>query len=276
MLAVLAVLASGCRAEPSATGKPPSRIVSINACADQLLLALANPGQIVALSRYARDISMSAYVARAARYQVIGGSAEEVLVRKPDLVLAGSFTRRVTRRRLHAFGIRIETLKPARTLEDVRTLIRKTAKLIGQPERGRRIVNEVDRAIAQLSRRARGLTALNFQRRGYVAGTGTLLDDLLARAGVKNGAVQLGIRRVGRTTLEHVIKLKPDVLIVGERMVRAQDQGSALLLHPVLAKVIPPERRIVIPSRFTICGGPQNIEALRLLDAAFARLGQGR
>ena len=37
----------------------PRRIVSFNQCADQLVLALADPGQIVGLSPYAADPSLS-------------------------------------------------------------------------------------------------------------------------------------------------------------------------------------------------------------------------
>src|SRR5262249_40951345 len=47
---------------------------------------------------------------------------------------------------------------------------------------------------------------------------------------------------------------------------RAEDQGSALLSHPVLAELYPPEKRIVLPDRLTVCGGPT-------LPAAFDWLG---
>lgn len=250
----------------------PSRIVSINACADQLLLALANPSQIAALTHYADDPTMSAYREQARPFRKIDGAAEQVLKLKPDLVLAGSFTRRTTRERLADFGIRVETLKPARNLEGVRELILSVANAIGQPERGRQRIAELDAALDAGRSDASGLTALNLQRRGFVAGAGTLLDDLLRRLGVANAAEKLGIAQVGRTTLEHVVKLDPDVLIVSDGIDRAEDQGAALLLHPGLAGVVTQERRLVLPSRYIVCGGPQNIEALRILRSEFAKV----
>src|SRR5690606_39297055 len=57
----------------------PRRIVSINACADQLLLALADRQQILALTHYARDPNMSFYADRAQGLPTIRGDAEQVL-----------------------------------------------------------------------------------------------------------------------------------------------------------------------------------------------------
>ncbi|MEM9027053.1 MAG: ABC transporter substrate-binding protein [Pseudomonadota bacterium] len=250
----------------------PQRIVSINACADQLLLALADPKQIAALTRYSSNPMMSAYRQRAKRFRQIAGTAEEVLKLKPDLVLAGAFTRRATRVRLAAFGIPLETLRPARSLRDARDLIARVAALTGQRERGIKALAELDAAVQSVRALSQGLTALNLQRRGFTAGAGTLLDDLLRQLGVANAARDLGVRRVGRTTLEHVVKLQPDVLIVSDTAGNAEDQGAAILLHPALRRVVPDARRVVLPARFVICGGPQNSMALRVLEDSFARI----
>ena len=257
----------GQRAPPG----PPKRIVSINACADQLLLALADAGQIVALTRYASDPSMSSFVATANRFRQIDGAAEEVLKLSPDLVLAGRFTRRATRLRLTQLGLQVKTLKPARTLDDVRSLIRETAAIVGHPARGDAALAALDGAVRRAGAVAQGLTALNLQRRGFVAGSGTLLDAMLSHVGVANAARQLGLSSVRRTTLEHIVKLKPEVLIVSEGAARAEDQGAAMLLHPAIMRVVPPDRRVLLPSRTVICGGPQNAEALDILRAAFAQ-----
>ncbi len=54
---------------PSATTQavPLPRIASMNVCTDQLLLALADPPQILGLSRYARDPAQSLGAAEARR-----------------------------------------------------------------------------------------------------------------------------------------------------------------------------------------------------------------
>ncbi len=60
----------------AAEADAPRRVVSFNLCADQLLLALADPGQIVALSRFSRDPGMSAAARKARSFPVASGGIE--------------------------------------------------------------------------------------------------------------------------------------------------------------------------------------------------------
>ncbi|WP_204320163.1 hypothetical protein, partial [Klebsiella oxytoca] len=53
-----------------AVAAAPRRVVSFNLCADQLVLALADPGQIAALSPYARNPAISAAAAAAGGFPV--------------------------------------------------------------------------------------------------------------------------------------------------------------------------------------------------------------
>src|SRR5690606_25370649 len=72
-------------AAPPALARP-ERVMSLDYCADQYVLALADPGQILALSRDAE--SERSYHAAAARgYPKTGGDAEEIVTAGPDLVV---------------------------------------------------------------------------------------------------------------------------------------------------------------------------------------------
>ncbi|RLA20277.1 MAG: ABC transporter substrate-binding protein, partial [Gammaproteobacteria bacterium] len=72
----------------------PQRIVSLNLCADQLLLQLAEPKAIASLTHLAADPELSYLAEEATNYPLNYGSAEEILQLDPDLILAGSFTAR--------------------------------------------------------------------------------------------------------------------------------------------------------------------------------------
>src|SRR4051812_14583616 len=63
-----------------ASAAPLPRIVSMNVCTDQGLLALADPGQILGLSRFSRDAWVAGDIRR---YPRLSGGAEDVLVLKP-------------------------------------------------------------------------------------------------------------------------------------------------------------------------------------------------
>src|SRR5258708_21845588 len=73
------------------------RIVSMNVCTDQLLIPLADPQQILGLSRYSRDAWQSFAAANARHYPILSGGAEDVLVLRPDVVVASLFDTRATR-----------------------------------------------------------------------------------------------------------------------------------------------------------------------------------
>ena len=48
--------------------------------------------------------------------------------------------------------------------------------------------------------------------------------------------------------------------------------GRAFLLHPVLARLYPPDKRIVLPERLTVCGGAMLADALDALTAELQRV----
>lgn len=250
----------------------PRRVVSINACTDQLLLALGDRAQIAGLSFNAADTTFSYYAERARGIALIRGSAEEVLKLKPDLVLGSSFTSRATRERLVAFNQRLELLPLAQTVDDVRALTLKVARLLGHPERGEAAVKRIDDQLKGAKRVANEISALNLQQRGYVSGGGTLLDDVLGRLNVSNAARDMAVSDIGRAHLEAIVKFQPDVLIVFGRARSARDQSNAVLFHPVLDRVFPAERRVVLASNLILCGGPQIADAIAQLAGVFAKV----
>ena len=75
-------------------------------------------------------------------------------------------------------------------------------------------------------------------------------------------------------SLEAIVNLKPDLLLLSDGGEGAEDQGKAFLLHPALQRLYPPEKRIVVPERLTVCGGPMLSEALDRLTAELARAGR--
>ncbi len=265
-------------AGPVRADDPPKRIVSLNMCADQLLLALADPDQIAALSRYARDPRLNALAAAAAPYPAAPPAAEAVLMLTPDLVLAGGFTPPATRDLLAGQGVRLVDVGSVETLPAAREQIRTVAALVGHPDRGEALVEQIDTTLsaAEAAVHGDGRTALYLQRRGFVSGTRTLIGDLLARLGFRSAADRFDVASVGAVSLERLVASPPDVLIVGARDRVAEDQGTALLAHPALARVTRPETVVEFPEVLSICAGPVLPSAITTLAAGLAALSRDR
>jgi iron complex transport system substrate-binding protein len=92
-----ALIIFGCLDLHAAAPANLPRIASINLCTDQLLMTLADPPQILGLSPYSRDPVRSWAAAQANSFPRLSGTAEDVLMLQPDVVVAGRFTKLATR-----------------------------------------------------------------------------------------------------------------------------------------------------------------------------------
>ncbi len=269
----LAAPAGTAASQEAATGPEPRRIVSINACADQLLLTLADPDQIASLSNYATDRTLSYYADVARGFPHNANSAESVIAYEPDLILAGRNTRGATRALLKQLGYRVLEIETVRSLDAAMAQVREIATLLGHPERGELLAQLIDVSRAQARRQQQpGPTAAVLQRRGYVTGGDTVVADLIATVGLVDHGGALGGNRGGYISLEELVMTPPDLLILDGAEQRAEDQGTALLQHPALQALFPASRRIELPARLTVCGGPSLPEAIRYFSGEVRRV----
>jgi iron complex transport system substrate-binding protein len=237
----------------------PRRIVSLNLCADQYLLALADPGQIAALGRFARDPAMSFAAGKARAFPVTRGNAEDVLLLRPDLILVGLGYRSDTLAAIGGRGIRIVELPPASSYGEIVAQVRMVAREIGHPARGEALIRRMDAGLAAIPRLRTARIAAYYQRRGYLTGTGTLVDEMMRRVGLRNLAASLDRPVLSRLSVEEMVAARPDYLIVENR--RVVDRGTEMLRHPALAAI----PRIYLPEAWTVCGGPSYPFAVRRL-----------
>src|SRR6266436_4254878 len=250
------------------------RIASMNVCTDQLLISLADPEQILGLSRYSRDRLESWAADDAHRYRILSGGAEDILVLRPDVVVASLFDKRSTRELLKQKGLRLAEFAVPRKLEEAKAQIRQMGEIAGHPDRAAGEIARLDAAIARARRVVveKHYSVLPLSRRGWVSGRDSLVSSLLAETGLSNAAGDLGVGAGGFASLEAVVNAKPDFLLVSDAGDRAEDDGHAFLLHPALERFYPPQKRIVIPDRLTVCGGVMLAEALDVLVKELKRV----
>lgn len=282
------MLAALCAGPAPASGEEiPRRIASFNVCADQLVVALADPGQIAGLSPYAADPALSVVAEAARAFPRLDWQAEATIALQPDLVLIGPNDRSASRRILAAQNLRVVEVGFVADLEAARNQIRDVAALLGHPDRGTVLLAKLDAARdrlaahTRLAARARlaahgqlpQQTALVIERGGYMQGPSSLVAALLAEAGLKPppGAPS---GYGGFVPLEKLLLLKPDLIFLKDPPHEATDQGAVYLTHPALRALYPPERRIALPTRYAICGGPALVAAFDYLTDALAAAGQ--
>ena len=165
----------------------PRRIVSLDYCADQFVLALADRDQIAALSRGAhRDDSY--YRGRAVGIRQTRATLEEVLALRPDLVVrnwGGPWDAAAVYAR---FDVPVLQVGDTPSFEAAREDVLDAAQTIGRSARGEALVRDLDLRLARLRAQApeRPPAVMYLSAGGGVAGAGTLMDAVIAAAGGRN------------------------------------------------------------------------------------------
>jgi iron complex transport system substrate-binding protein len=253
MLRAAFLLAVAAASGATAEGALPSRVVSMNLCTDQLAMMLAEPGQLVSVSRIARDPVSSALWAEAAGWPEHGGGAEEIHLLRPDLVLAGDYDPAATVALLRRLGIRVEVFGIEESFADIRANMRRMGALLGTEARAEALITEMDRRLdAPPSEGPRPRAALYYSN-GYTSGAGTLANEVLEAAGYSNVAVDLGIRGMARLPLEVLVMDAPDLLVTGQDYA-APALAQGILEHPAI-RTIGAERATVADNLWS-CGTP--------------------
>ena len=245
-----------------ACAQPPVRgggIVSVNPCADAMLVRLVAPERIAAISHYSRDAGATSIpLAVARRFRATSGTAEEVVALRPDLVLASTFTPPATRAAFARAGLRTLYFDSPTTVAASRAQVIEVAAAVGAPERGWAIVARIDEALlahAPGPREARP-AALLFIAGELASGSGNLLDELLTRAGFANAAALYGLRHTGTLPAELIVTRPPRVILTPEPDGRVAGMRRRLLPRTPIA---------TFPRALVNCGGPSIAPALRRL-----------
>ncbi len=254
-----------------ALAQTPARVVSINLCTDLLAIELA-PDKLLAVSPLATDSTSSPIADQAAAFPATNGTAEDIFLMSPDLVLAGSFSERATVDLLRRLGIRVEVFPPAASLDDIRDQTRRMGALLGRSPKAEALLSEFDTALSALAPTTTDPPrAIAYFANGYSLGNGTLIDSVLTAAGLDNVATEMGIAGGDRVSLEDLVLASPDIIVTGERY-PGNSRSEAILDHPAIAIAARGREPVVIPDRDWICGTPHIIAAITALAGAGTEL----
>jgi iron complex transport system substrate-binding protein len=249
----------------------PTRVVSMNLCADELVLRLADRAQVGGITWFARDPRGSLVADRAEGLPVIRGLSEEIVALRPGLV-AGAFTTRTTVALLKRAGFPVLELGAPADLDGVRAQIRTVAAALGLAERGEAMVADLDARLAAVMPSEKPLRALVMHPNAFTVAPGSLGDALIRAAGLVNVAAEIGRDRFGQVPLEAAALANPDFIVLDESEPGTPSLADTLLHHPVLVALRQRGRVVSIPNRLWTCPGPQVAEVVaRLAEATRQR-----
>jgi iron complex transport system substrate-binding protein len=245
----------------------PRRVVSLDYCADQFVLALADREQIAALSRGAhRDDSY--YRARAAGLRQTRGSLEEVLALSPDLVVrnwGGPWDAEAVYAR---FGVAVLQVGDAPSFSAARADLLDAASVLGHAQRGDALAADLDARLARLRGGAsrEPPPVMYLSAGGAVAGRGTMIDAAITAAGGRN------LRNEASWTvlpLERMVDTPPALVALGffdtgrERM-----NAWSPSRHAALRRALANARTVSLPAAAISCEAWYAVDAAEIIAAA--------
>ncbi len=246
----------------------PTRILSLNLCTDVLVLHLAQRQHIASLSHIATNSPLSPIVESARGIPANYASAEEVVAFQPDLVVARRYTAAATVALARKLGFRVLELDDPHSYTEALEQIRIMADALGEATRGEKLIAGMNARMAAIPSpgTVRPL-AVVYGPNGYTFGPGSLLDDLIRRAGFDNLAARAGLGEAGLLPLENLLLEPPDVLFI-ERETRAVTSlADQTLAHPALRRLAARVPHADLSSRLWNCAGPEIVDAVARMAA---------
>lgn len=261
--ALFCLLLAGCAAQPSPQG---GGIVSLNPCADAMLVELIPPDRIAAISHYSRDPAASSIAPEVARkFNVNNGTAEEIVALEPDLVIADSFTSASTREAFARAGVKTLYLGWASTIDASKAQVRALAAAVDAIPAGEAMVSRIDGAVTAAHTDAPLIPALLWIGGNTVSGGGTLLDEMMVKAGFSDHAAHYGLQKTGYLPIEHVVADPPQVMLVPDSAGRDKDSRAAQMRGWALARSDAKVHQARFDRGLVNCGGPVIAKAMTRL-----------
>ncbi|WP_084396619.1 ABC transporter substrate-binding protein [Henriciella aquimarina] len=268
LLIAIGLAACGAPSAPeNRNGSRPMRVVSLDYCADQYVLKLADREQILAISpdatrhfSYMRD--------EAAGVPTVRPVAEDVLILKPDLVVrsygggpnAEAFFERAG---VPVLQVGWTSNVDSEEVGSIPSLIQHMADGLGQSDRGRELVVEFRSRLAALNRKTDGETALYLTPAGVTSGPGSMVHEMLEEAGFENFQKQPGWRSI---PLERLAYEQPDIVAAAffDQLTNHPDSWSPMK-HPVAERQLEPDKVVPLKGAWTACGGWFIMDAIEAL-----------
>ncbi|MBI4583411.1 MAG: ABC transporter substrate-binding protein [Planctomycetes bacterium] len=264
---------------------PPRRVVALSLQAEEILVELAGIEILAAATDKARDPFISHIAAAAARLPatVSGNSAERIARLRPELVLVTSFTDRRGCDFLERCRVPVVILPTPEGLGAIDDTIRLIGDLLGKEEAAAALLESLERRLAAVQGRLpSGISPeiLYYSDLGapWVAGAGTILDEIIRLAGCANLAARRGI--IGSRTVqkEILVRWNPQHLLIEGEEEDRERLLDGLRRDPVLRSVaaVRAGKLAVLPTRTITSVSHHVIEAVEKLAAQARRWSEGR
>jgi len=216
------------------------RIVSVTLAGDEMLLDLVEPSRIAALSTFPDDPFYSNVVEQARVVEPrVQASAEPVLALNPDLVIYASYNNPEFVSLIERAGVATFRLEDFDSLDQILDNYHQLARRVGEGQKSGRRIEAVRMDLEQLLRKTSQLPrpSLLYYDHGWIAGAGTVQDEMIRIAGGENYALRHGIEGTRQMSSEALQAWTPDVIVIVGNETRRLEPSEVSVIAPPLANL---------------------------------------
>ena len=259
----------------------PRRVVSLGLATDEILLAIAPPEQIAAVTAYTDNPELSSMTeaAQAVPVKLRDRSVERVLALEPDLVITTDGVPKEVVESLRDLGLTVYASRTPKRIEAVFTRIENIGKVIGAEEKAAALIAAKRARLADVARRVGDIPeeerqiVVAFAFSGVFGQKDGLFDDMCRRAALRNGAAMVGLTAETAISMEQIVALDPDVFLLptwsaeGEK---TEDFREQLRNDPLFrqVKAVRENHLYAVPDTYRYSAGQNAIEGVYELARA--------
>jgi len=249
------------------------RIVSLNACTDELLLQLALPEQIAGVTRFDHSPRSQEVLNQNSHIVRMSSDVESIIKMNPSVVLAGPFSNPLLINQLKQLNIPIVNLPVPRNWIELEEAVEQVSVLLKRPQAGEALQKKI-RELSRFQGRTQwqGKRAVFWSAAGHVSGKNTFEDTVLTTLGMMNISAVDGYAFL---SIEDLIELRPDVIIVTQNPAFKDSWSHETLFHPALKKALPQLEYLHIPEEAVSCASEYTVEVLQSLLSETSEVTQG-
>ncbi len=223
----------------------PLRIITASIGHDEVVLALAPNERLVAVGAVSKDATFSNIAEQVLDKPEVSRDPETIIVESPDIVVTSPWYPAEGIEALRSAGtLVIQTalgLDPQTQIDNILLI----GYILGEEERAIAFAEEVRArlqvvidATADKSERPGVISLTRYSDSLWTAGSGTTQGGLILAAGGVNAAAEAGIEGNQTTSLEGVIAMAPEVIIIPQPAAYgAEEFRQSLFENEVLAEV---------------------------------------
>lgn len=246
--------------------------LSVDNCADQYLLALAEHEQIIAVSQDAQQ-DFSYHAAAAQGLPRIHASSEELIALRPDVVVSSWGWPAQDRQLPEQYGVAFVQMQFGHSPEIIAANLRRVALALNRSQAAEAIIVRMEQRLARAQERAQRIGAVATLNAAYVTPSGatsggdTLVDSIIRMSGLRNVVAEHGYEGWRYLDLEQLVSDDPDLLVASffELGTQRTDNWS-ISRHNVMQKLLANKPVVYLPSRYLGCSAWYFLDAVELIQ----------